>query len=43
LKVSKALIIREDDGALLVAEVIEYEGSLWLVPAWTTKLRVIVD
>jgi hypothetical protein len=34
LKISKALIIHEDDGALLVIDVIEYEGSLWLVPAW---------
>jgi hypothetical protein len=33
-KVSKVLIIREDDGALLVGDVIEYEGSLWLVPVW---------
>ena len=34
VKVSKALVIREDDGAMLVGDVIEYERSLWLVPAW---------
>jgi hypothetical protein len=34
VKISKALIIREDDGALLVGDIIDYEGSLWLVPAW---------
>ena len=34
MKASKALIIREDDGALLVVDIIDYEGGLWLVPAW---------
>jgi hypothetical protein len=33
-KVNKILIIRKDDGPLLVKDVVEYEGSLWLVPAW---------
>jgi hypothetical protein len=33
-KTGTILIIREDDGALLRGDTIEYEGKLWLVPEW---------
>jgi hypothetical protein len=33
-KTTKVLIIREDDGTLLVGDVIQYGERFWLVPAW---------
>jgi hypothetical protein len=32
--IRKTIILREDDGELLLGETIEYEGKLWIVPAW---------
>jgi hypothetical protein len=34
VKTTKVLIIREDDGTLLVGDVIQYGERFWLVPAW---------
>ena len=34
MKILKTLIQRADDGELLEADTIEYEGKLWIVPEW---------
>jgi hypothetical protein len=34
MKILKTLIQRVDDGELLAADTIEYEGKLWIVPEW---------
>src|ERR1700730_6943792 len=34
MKILKTLVMREDDGALIAADTIEYEGKLWIVTEW---------
>jgi hypothetical protein len=34
MAIRKVKYVREDDDALLVGDIIEHEGKLWLVPEW---------
>lgn len=34
MKIYKTIIQRFEDGALLECDTVEYQGELWLVPAW---------
>ena len=34
MKIEKATVGNDEDGALFQCDVIEWEGALWLVPAW---------
>jgi hypothetical protein len=34
MRIKKTIVMREDDGALLPGDTIEYERKLWLVTAW---------
>jgi hypothetical protein len=34
MAVRKTIVSREEDGAIFIADTIEYEGKLWIVPEW---------
>lgn len=34
MAVRKIVVQREDDGSVIIADTIEYEGKLWIVPEW---------
>jgi hypothetical protein len=34
MKILKTLVKCAEDGSLIIADTIEYEGRLWIVPAW---------
>jgi hypothetical protein len=34
MAISKTLILRHEDNAILAVDTIEYKGKLWIVPEW---------
>jgi hypothetical protein len=35
MKIFKIVILRAEDGEILMCDAVQYEGKLWLVPEWT--------